>query len=155
MIFVTLGTHELQFNRLLSYVEKTFIDEEVIIQSGNTEFQSGKYKVRPFLEAKDFNECIEKCNLVICHGGVGTILSALRKDKKVIVVPRLYIYNEHNDDHQLEISNKLDKQGYIITCQNYTEFNEAIKNYKSKELKKYKFNNEKIIKFIKTYIDEI
>ena len=45
MIFVTLGTHELEFKRLLNYLEEMDIKEEVVIQSGNTKFDSKKYKI--------------------------------------------------------------------------------------------------------------
>lgn len=42
MIFVTLGTHELEFSRILKYIEDLDISEKVIIQSGNTDFKSNK-----------------------------------------------------------------------------------------------------------------
>ena len=78
MIFVTLGTHELGFKRMLQYLEDMNIDEEIIIQSGNTEFSSNKYKVIPFLSPKEFNEYMNKSDLIITHGGVGSILTGLR-----------------------------------------------------------------------------
>ena len=76
MIFVILGTHELEFKRLLQYLEDMDIKEEVIIQSGNTNFTSNKYKVIPFLDQNDFNKYIKESTLVITHGGVGSILTA-------------------------------------------------------------------------------
>ena len=116
MIFVTLGTHELEFTRLLEYLEKMEIKEEVIIQCGNTKYNSKKYKIIPFLSQNEFSDIMEKCDLLICHGGVGSILSALKQNKKVIAVPRLSKYNEHNDDHQIEICDKFDRKGYIKSC---------------------------------------
>ena len=53
MIFVILGTHELEFKRMLQYLEDMNINEQVIIQSGNTEFSSKKYKVIPFLSQRN------------------------------------------------------------------------------------------------------
>lgn len=155
MIFVTLGTHELPFKRLLEYIEKLDIDDEVIIQSGNTEFSSMKYKVVPFMDSNDFDNIINQCDLVICHAGVGTILSALKKNKKIIALPRLSKYNEHNDDHQLEIATKFDKKGYIITCLNYAEFEQAVYTYKEKNFHDYCFDNSKIMSFIQSYIEGI
>ncbi|MGL6107361.1 PssE/Cps14G family polysaccharide biosynthesis glycosyltransferase [Romboutsia sp.] len=148
MIFVTLGTHELPFNRLLNYIDKLDIKEEVIIQFGNTEYESKKYKVIKFMNEKEFNSTIDKSDLVICHGGVGTILAALRKNKKVIVVPRLSKYKEHNDDHQLEITQKFAKNRYILDCVNFEEIKDVIKNYKTISLNKYPFENRKLINFI-------
>jgi len=155
MIFVTLGTHELEFTRLLNYLEKMDIDEEVIIQCGNTNFKSKKYKIVPFLTPDEFNEAMNKCDLLICHGGVGSILSALKKNKKVITVPRLSKYNEHNDDHQVEICKKFSKENYIISCLNYEELEYAIKNYKRIVLEPYIFNNSRLLNFIQSYIDNI
>lgn len=155
MIFVTLGTHELPFTRILEYIDKADIDDEIIIQSGNTRFYSKKYKVIPFMTSQEFDSFVDKSDLVISHAGVGTIFSALRKNKKVITVPRLSKYREHNDDHQLEIAEKFSKEKYIINCLNYEEFIISIRNYKNFDFKKYKFKNERIINYIQDYIDNI
>ncbi|MGG7079201.1 PssE/Cps14G family polysaccharide biosynthesis glycosyltransferase [Clostridium sardiniense] len=155
MIFVILGTHELEFKRMLQYLEDMNINEEVLIQSGNTEFSSKKYKVIPFLSPKEFDEYINKSDLVITHGGVGSILTGLRYKKKVITMPRLSKYKEHNDDHQLEICNKLSKEGYTINCTDFDSLNEAIKNYKEIDLKEYVFDNSKLINFINDTIDNL
>lgn len=155
MIFVILGTHELEFKRLLEYLEKMNINEEVVIQSGNTHFTSNKYKIIPFLDPNEFKNYIEKSDLVITHGGVGSILTGLRYKKKVITMPRLSKYKEHNDDHQLEICNKLSKDGYTINCTDYESLENAIENYKNIELKSYNFDNSKLINFISKTIDTI
>ena len=57
---------------------------------------------------------IDEADLVITHGGVGTIFSALKKNKKVIAIPRLEKYGEHINDHQIEICEELEKEGYIL-----------------------------------------
>ena len=155
MIFVTLGTHELEFTRLLDYLEKMDIDEDVIIQCGNTSFKSEKYKVIPFLSQDEFNKAMDKCDLLICHGGVGSILSALKQNKKIITVPRLSKYNEHNDDHQIEICKKFSKEKYIINCLNYQQLYYSIKNYKKINLKTYVFDNSRLLNFIEDYINSI
>lgn len=155
MIFVTLGTHELGFKRMLQYLEDMDIDEEIVIQSGNTEFLSNKYKVIPFLSQKEFNEYMNKSDLIITHGGVGSILTGLRYKKKVITMPRLSKYNEHNDDHQLEICEKLSKEGYTINCIDFDSLKSAINNYKKVELKEYIFDNNKLINFITDAIDNL
>ena len=155
MIFVILGTHELEFKRLLKYLKDMDIKEEVIIQSGNTNFTSNKYKVIPFLDQNDFNKYIKESTLVITHGGVGSILTALRHKKKVITMPRLSKYNEHNDDHQLEICNKLSKEGYTMNCTDYDSLKEFIENYKKIELRPYIFDNSRLINFLTETIDNI
>ncbi|WP_297638945.1 PssE/Cps14G family polysaccharide biosynthesis glycosyltransferase [uncultured Clostridium sp.] len=152
MIFVTLGTHELSFKRMLEYLEKLDLTEEVLIQSGNTEFKSDKYKIVQFLSPTEFDQTMEKCDLVITHGGVGSILGALKREKKVITMARLQKYNEHNDDHQLEICEKLANDGYIVSCTTFEEFQNAVLDYKNLELKPYKFDNTKLLRFIEEVI---
>ncbi len=155
MIFVTLGTHELEFSRILKYIEDLDISEKVIIQSGNTDFKSNKYEVHKFLSNQEFDKIMKESELIICHGGVGSILSALRLNKKVITVPRLSRFKEHNDDHQYEICKKFDKNKYIINCMNFEEFKFAVENYKDLELDRYTFDNSRILDFINNYIENL
>ena len=61
---------------------------------------------------------MSKASFIITHGGVGSIISSLKLNKKVIAVPRLSKYNEHVNDHQLQIIEDFDKQGYIIGTKN-------------------------------------
>ncbi len=93
LIFVTLGTQDKGFSRLLKAIEKAidsgYIKEEVIVQAGITNFESDKMKIYNLLPIDEFNNYIEKCNLLITHGGVGSILSGLKNGKKVIAAPRL------------------------------------------------------------------
>lgn len=155
MIFVILGTHELEFKRLLKYLEDMDIKEKVVIQSGNTQFSSEKYEIIPFLSQGDFDKYIDESELIITHGGVGSILTGLKHNKKVITMARLSKYNEHNDDHQLEICNKLSKEGYTINCKDFESLKEAIYNYKDIELKPYIFNNDELVNFIDETIKNI
>ena len=116
MIFITLGTQKQSFKRLLDEIEscKILDNEEIIAQVGYTKFVSEKIKTIEFLETDEFNKYIENSEFVITHGGVGSIFSAILKNKKVIAMPRLKKYNEHIDDHQIEICEKLAMMGYII-----------------------------------------
>ena len=155
MIFVILGTHELEFKRLLRYLEDMDIKEEVIIQSGNTKFDSKKYKIIPFLSHDEFENYIKRSELIITHGGVGSILNALKNDKKVIAMPRLAKFREHNDNHQVEICQKLDRCKYIISCKDFQELKDAISNYRDYKFIKYPFNNKRLINFIEDTIDNI
>ena len=152
MIFVTIGTHELPFTRLLSYLEQIDIKEEVIIQSGNTKFNSKKYKTIDFMDKDEFDEYMNRADLVICHSGVGTILATMNRNKKVIVMPRLKEYKEHNDDHQKEICDKFSKLNYIIKCETKDELKVAIDDYKNIKLNEYVNENKRLIDYLENYI---
>lgn len=116
MIFVTLGTQKQSFKRLLQEIEdcKMLDNEEIVAQIGHTKFISEKMKIVDFLDEEKFNEYIKKAEFVITHGGVGSIFSALLKEKKVLAMPRIKKYNEHVDNHQIEICEKLANMDYIV-----------------------------------------
>lgn len=140
MILVTCGTQKQQFNRLFDYVEKLPIDEEIVMQLGHTKHVTN-YLSYEFSE--QFDEDIKKADVIITHGGVGTIMQALLLQKKVIVVPRLSKYEEHVDDHQLEIANLLSQQGYIYCANNYDELENLMKNIDDLKFEIYHSNQQK------------
>lgn len=157
MIFVTVGTQDVPFDRLLKAVEKQIkngnIKEEVIVQCGKTKFKSKNMKFINFLELEEFNKLIKKANLIICHGGVGSILDGLKNNKIVIACPRLAKYKEHNNDHQLEIINKFSNDGYIIPLKDPNKLDIALEQALIFRPKKYKSNTNNMVKIIEDFID--
>ena len=77
------------------------------------------------------------------------------KRKKVIAVPRLHEYNEHVNNHQKEIIEKFNKNKNIIGIQSVKELEGAIKRIKNFEPKPYEENNQKLLKIIEDFIDNI
>ena len=88
MILVTLGTQDKQFTRLIKLVEdevsKGNIDDEVIVQAGLTKYKSNKIKIFDFINSDEFDNYMKSADLIITHGGVGSILSGLKRNKKII-----------------------------------------------------------------------
>jgi len=70
---------------------------------------------------------IQKSKIIITHGGVGTIMTALKHGKKVIVVPRYKKFGEIADDHQLDITQELEKRRKIIAVYKIDNLSEAIR----------------------------
>lgn len=125
MIFVTLGTQDKQFARLLEAVAKLDTDEKIIAQVGSTEFKSSKpeekFEVHKFLSNEEFEKYMNDARVVITHAGVGTIIYGLKKRKKMIVAARLRKYGEHVNDHQLQILQTFANEGYIIPLENFDD----------------------------------
>ena len=96
MILVLLGTQNNSFHRLLEEVEKNIEDgtikEEVIVQAGYTKYITHKMRIIDLMSQKQLNEFQDEADLIITHGGVGSIISSIEKGKKVIAVPRLHEY---------------------------------------------------------------
>ena len=152
MILVTLGTQKESFNRLLDYIEKSNIDDEIIVQAGHTRYESKKMQLFDFISYDDMKKYIEKADLIITHAGTGSILMPLKQGKKIIACPRLQKYGEHVDDHQKQIVEVFKDEGYILELTENIKLDDLIKEMKNFKPKKYKSNTEK---FIKKLIDEI
>ena len=156
MILVLLGTQNNSFHRLLEEVQKNIdngkIKEEVVVQSGYTKFNSKDMKIFKLIDKKKLSKLQDKADLIITHGGVGSIISSLEKGKKVIVVPRLKKYNEHVNDHQVEIIESFNEKGYIIGLHDVSELGEALDKVKNFIPQKYVKNTGKILKIVEDFI---
>ena len=149
MIFVTLGTQDKPFLRLIQAVEKQLqegnIQEEVIVQAGYTKYESKIMQIIPYMEQSVFDQYMKEANIVITHGGVGTIIQGLQMKKKMIVAPRLAKYGEHVNDHQLQIATNFAKENYILLLSNFEELNLVLAKAKNFIPKAYKENNQNFI----------
>lgn len=158
MILVTLGTQDKPFTRLLDAVlreiEKGNIKDEVIVQAGCTKYETDKMKIFDLIPMEEFDTLMKKCDLLITHGGVGSIITGLKCNKRVIAVPRLAKYGEHVNDHQQQIIEKFSDNGNIIGIENLDDLGEALEKVKKFKPKKYKSNTNNMISLIEKIIDE-
>lgn len=159
MIFVTLGTQDKQFDRLLReldrLIEVGYISTDVIVQAGFTKYTSKNMKVFDFISMDEFRAYVEKSAVVICHGGVGSILSSIQLRKKVIAVARLKEFNEHENDHQVEIVSRFDDLNYIIGCLEVRQMEQAFERLNEFKPSKYESNNVNFCNLIQSKIDEL
>lgn len=118
MIFITVGTQPNGFERCLREVEnlinKFQLKDEIIAQIGHTNFETSKFKTIRFTGEVEYEELISKADIVITHAGSGAIFKSIAHGKRIIAMARLHEYNEMVDNHQLELVEKLAKDGYII-----------------------------------------
>jgi len=157
MILVLLGTQNNSFFRLLDEIENCInsglINEEVIVQAGHTSYHSDKIKILDFISESEINELIKKANYIITHGGVGSIISGIKSNKKVIAVSRLSKYNEHVNDHQIQIVNKFNNDGYIIGLNDVSLLKNGIEKISTFIPKKYTSSTQNILNIVSNYID--
>lgn len=156
MIFVTLGSQKFQFNRLLKEIDKLIEDneitEEVFAQIGYSDYIPKNYNYKKFLDRDEFNELMNQCDRVITHGGTGAIIGALRKEKKVIAIPRLAKYDEHVDDHQVEIVEVFNKKQMILGVREMSELKDSFNQLDFIKFKPFVSNTENVINSIENYI---
>lgn len=158
MILITLGTQDKGFVRLLEAVQKQIdlgnIKERVVVQAGYTKFKSDNMEIFELIPMDEFDNLIKSCDTLITHGGVGSIITGLKNDKKVIAAARLAKYNEHTNDHQLQIIKNFSNDGYILSLDEFDELDVVLNKLKDFNPKKYESNTKNMIKIVKSYIDE-
>lgn len=159
MILVLLGTQHNEFIRLLQQIEECIdsgiIREKVIVQAGFTKYKTTKMQIFDMMTIEELEVYMDKADLIITHGGVGSIIKALKKEKKIIAVPRLHEFYEHVNDHQRQIVNHFHKQKYLIGIQNVEDLPEALKEVENFVPRRYQGDNQKMIKTIEDFIDKI
>lgn len=158
MIFITVGTQKFQFNRLLKEIDDlcsaNVIQEEIIAQVGYSTYQPANFTTYKLLQPEDMNKYVEDASILITHGGTSSIFNALKKGKKVIVVPRLSKFDEHVDDHQIEICEVLDRKGYVSLVWDIKELKVAIQEIHSKVFNTYNFSQDELVKDIIQFINK-
>lgn len=158
MVLVVLGTQDKQFKRLLEDVDEQIkkgnIKDRVVVQAGQTKYESDNMEIFDLIPTPEFEKLIDEADLIITHGGVGTILSAIKKGKRIIAAPRLSKYVEHHNDHQKQIIGEFKKLGYLLDYNDGDDLGKVIKESKKFRPKKFKSNTKNMIKLLDDYISE-
>lgn len=158
MIFITLGSQKFQFNRLLKYIdelleEQIFQNVKVYAQVGYSTYLPKNFEYKDFLSRDEFQKLINDSEILITHGGTGAIVTGLKLGRKVFAMPRLRNFDEHVDNHQIEIVDIFYKNGYIEKFSNKEELKELLKKHDSiKNNKIFQSNTEKYLELIKNII---
>ena len=152
MILVTLGTQKQSFKRLLEKIENSKVEDEIIVQAGYTEFNSKKMKIIDFINYAEMEKLVDKADLIITHGGTGSILGPLKKNKKVIACARLAKYGEHVDNHQEELVSIFAKDGYILELGEDDNLDDLLSKIDKFKPKKYVSNTDNFIDNLKKLI---
>lgn len=153
MILVTLGTQDQKFYRLLDAIEKSNIKDKIIVQAGGSaDYKSNKMEIFKFIDMDKMKQLIKEADIVITHGGTGSIITPLEMGKKVIACPRLSKYKEHINDHQKEVTSVLKEEGCILEFNDGDNLDDLLNEIKSFKPKRYISNTDKFIKNLKELI---
>lgn len=134
MIFVTVGTHEQQFNRLIQKVDELKRDgafpDEVVMQTGFCTYQPKYCEWSKLIPYQEMVRNVERARIVITHGGPASFIMPLQMGKTPIVVPRQKQFEEHVNDHQLEFArNVAARMGTIIPVEDVETLGDIIARY--------------------------
>lgn len=162
MIYATVGTQKFEFDRMLKYIDKAIeiklIQDKVIGQIGYCKYKPKNFKYFDFIPKEEINNIVNECEIIISHGGSGNIIENLKKQKKIIVIPRKSDLNEHIDNHQFELVKKLYEEKLILKAENEEEFMKCLKNIKKFEPRSVNciLNRGKLMNpIIKEYLEDV
>lgn len=163
MIFVTVGTHEQPFDRLLRKIDELKkddrIEEEIVIQSGYSTYEPQYCEWHKLLPYETMLKYVETARIVITHGGPASFMMPLQMGKIPIVVPRKVKYGEHVNDHQVEFARAVEKRyGNIIPVYNINELEIVVDEYclRIQSIKKeITSHNDEFIKRFEIIVDEL
>jgi UDP-N-acetylglucosamine transferase subunit ALG13 len=114
MIFVSVGTNEARFDRLLRAVAELPLDEELIVQHGHSaRIERDGAELVDFLSFEEMVATILRARVVVTHAGVGSVMVSLANGKCPVVVPRLKSFGEAVDDHQLQLGRRFAAAGLV------------------------------------------
>lgn len=134
MIFVTVGTHEQQFDRLIRKVDELKRDgafqDEVIMQTGFSTYEPKFCTWSKLIPYQEMVKNVAEARIVITHGGPASFIMPLQIGKTPIVVPRQKRFDEHVNDHQLEFArNVAARMGTIIPVEDIDTLGDVIARY--------------------------
>lgn len=163
MIFVTVGTHEQPFNRLIRKIDELkrdgIIKEEVIMQIGYSTYEPKYCKWFKLLPYSEMVKNVKDARIVITHGGPASFIMPLQIGKVPIVVPRQKEFDEHVNNHQVDFSKAVEERmGIILTVTDINKLEDIIihyNNYVEKMNQGINSNNKKFNDFLEQMVEEM
>lgn len=154
MIFVTVGTHDQGFERLIKKMDEIAgqIDEEVIIQVGYTDYEPENAEWFKFLSPHKIKGYYNNSRIIITHSGAGSLMDSITTGNIVITVPRQKKYNEHIDNQQIDLAGKMEKTSKVMSVYDIECLESCINNSKSSNVKMNDTNV--LINYLKSEINK-
>ncbi len=160
MIFVTVGSsEEYKFPRLLQIIDE-LCDEgvingaEIVAQIGYTNYEAKNYKTFDMTSDEEFKALVAQSDIIITHAGTGSVTSALKARKKVIIFPRRFEFKEHLDNHQLELADLFTSKGYTLCAMDKEELKEKIQTIGDFKPVEFVSSNRKINEIVINFIEK-
>ena len=160
MIFVTVGNDFRDFSRLIKEIDEIAPDipDEIVIQTGYSRYRPKNGRCFDFVPIDAATEYIKRSELVISHAGIGTIILCQEYGIPIIILPRRKKYNEHMNDHQMEIAKMLEEKRnanvHVIyeERQLHDKVKEALKN-REKHIPAENIGRTNLIRTIREFIE--
>jgi UDP-N-acetylglucosamine transferase subunit ALG13 len=158
LMFATVGA-TLPFDRLVRVVDKAkadgLIPENVILQTGidGAVPESPDVVHSETLPFDNILDILRRADLVVCHGGTGSLITALREGCRVIAVPRRYDLGEHYDDHQVEVTRAFEARGLLSVAECDEAFPRALAEARARTAVRATTDQSEMIKFLRGVLE--
>ena len=154
MIFVTVGTSSWNFTRLIKEMDRIAeeVNEEVIIQIGYDKYEPKNAKYFRTTTKEEMERLYESTRIIVSHAGIGAIISAIKHNKPIIVIPRRMEYGEHFDNHQVDTARELEREGIVKVVWDIEEIGKVLRD----ETINYEFRKDKrLVIALREYIKSL
>ncbi len=158
MIFVAVGT-QLPFDRLVRTIDEwagKAPGRDVFAQIANGVYTPQHIEWARSILPTEFQASLERCQLLVAHAGIGSILSALELGKPVIVLPRQAALGEHRNDHQLATAKRFGARGMVRVAQDETDLRRLLDQFET-PVSETKITNEaspELIQNLRQFINQ-
>lgn len=157
LVFATVGA-TLPFDRLTTMVREAHRDghiaEELILQVGDCDPGEEEFRCVQNLEFDEVLDILDRARVVICHGGTGSLVTALKAGCHVIAVPRKHELGEHYDNHQQEITDAFQALGVLHVANTTEELVRALEHVRSAPAQVIERDMSDLIEFVENAIGE-
>jgi UDP-N-acetylglucosamine transferase subunit ALG13 len=134
MIFLTVGTI-FPFDRLVKAVDEAIgahiVTAPVFAQVGSATYKPRNMEYVPVLEKTTFDQKVEEADFVISHAGIGSVLIALERKKRLLVMPRMRRFGEVVNDHQMATARRFAELGYVLAAYDDAELSLRLREVES------------------------
>lgn len=135
MIFLTVGTYPLPFDRLIRTVDNAvaagLIAEDIFAQIGLCKYLPQNIKYERMLKKEQFDKHLKQASGIIAHAGIGTITMALNNNKPLVVMPRMKCLGEHVNDHQVSTAKKYQQLGHVLVAHDQQDLTLRVEEMKT------------------------
>ena len=138
MILVTIGMNDAPYDRMFRIIDDLApsLGEEVVVQTGNIEFDARNCRTVKFLVDTEMKELFDSANLIIAHAGIGTILNGLQRNIPLVLVPRNVVMDADQDQQDI-IARKVESMGRGVRVTSLDELPQKIQEAKSLKFPPY------------------
>ena len=154
LLFATVGA-TLPFPRLETAIVELKragkIPERVVLQVGRHTPRHDPVEGLEIVEEVPFGELqnlLARADLVVCHAGTGSILTALSNSCSVVAMPRSIQHGDHYDNHQEEIAGVFAGRGLVQTASDSASLLNALDRARKAPRHTVRMDHQRLIAFL-------